>query len=147
MSQYKHLLVAVDFSEPSIKALDTALELAVRLGAHLTIVHTVVKVAQSVSMNGGPGYDVPLFEKEIKESRAAIEKLLKEKNKEGVKTEIIIESGAAEEEINRIADEKGADMLILGTHGRKGMEKLFLGSVAEEVLRNSHLPFLCVRSK
>ena len=51
MSQFKHLLVAIDFSAPSIKALDTALELAVRLGARLTIVHTVLKVAERVSMN------------------------------------------------------------------------------------------------
>jgi len=145
MSQFKHLLVAVDFSTPSIKALDTALELAVRLGASLTIVHTVLKYAESVSMEGGSGYDVGLYEKECREAREKIEKLISEKNAEGVDTNIVIESGRAQDQINYIADKSGADMLILGTHGRKGVNKLILGSVAEEVLRDSHLPFLCVR--
>ena len=145
MSQFKHLLVAIDFTKPSIKALETALELAVRLGSRLTIVHTVVKVAEGVSMHGGSGYDVGLYEQQSTQARTEIEQLLLKQNTEGVKTEIVIESGRAQDQINAIASKMGADMLILGTHGRKGMNKLLLGSVAEEVLRNSHLPFLCVR--
>ena len=145
MSQFKHLLVAIDFSPPSIKALDTALELAVRLGARLTIVHTVLKYAEGVSMEGGAGYDVVLFEKESREAREQIEKLLLDRNPEKVEINIVVESGRAQDQINYIADKSGADMLILGTHGRKGVNKLILGSVAEEVLRDSHLPFLCVR--
>ena len=145
MSQFKHLLVAIDFSEPSIKALDTALELAVRLGAKLTIVHTVLKYAEALSMEGGAGYDVVLFEKESHSAREEIEKLLLNKNPEGVEINIVIEAGRAQDQINYIADKTKADMLILGTHGRKGVNKLILGSVAEEVLRDSHLPFLCVR--
>ena len=145
MSQFKHLLVAIDFSTPSIRALDTALELAVRLGAKLTIVHTVLKVAEGVTMEGGSGYDVELYEKESREAREKIEKMLLDKNSEGVETNVVIESGRAQDQINYIADKTDADMLILGTHGRKGVNKLILGSVAEEVLRDSHLPFLCVR--
>ena len=145
MSQFKHLLVAIDFSTPSIKALHTALELAVRLGAKLTIVHTVLKYAEAVSMEGGAGYDVVLFEKESREAREKIDALLLDQNPEGVEIDIVIEAGRAQDQINYIADKSKADMLILGTHGRKGVNKLILGSVAEEVLRDSHLPFLCVR--
>lgn len=145
MGQFKNLLVAIDFSAPSIKALDTALELAVRLGARLTIVHTILKVAEGVPLQGGPGYNVGLYERECREAKTRIEQLLRDKNTEGVDTNIVIESGRPQNQINYIADKHAADMLILGTHGRKGMNKLVLGSVAEEVLRESHLPFLCVR--
>lgn len=145
MSQFKHLLVAVDFSEPSIKALGTALELAFRLDARLTVVHTVLKYAESVSMEGGAGYDVELYEKESREARERIEKFLMDRNTEGVETNIMVVAGRAQDQINYIAEKMKADVLILGTHGRKGVNKLILGSVAEEVLRDSHLPFLCVR--
>jgi len=145
MTQFKHLLVAIDYSKPSLKALDTGLELAARLGASLTVVHTVMKIAEGVPMEGGAGYDIKLYEKQLQENRKAIEQLLLEKNTQGVRTAIVIESGRAQDQINRIAESVGADMLILGTHGRKGMNRLFLGSVAEEVLRGSQLPFLCVR--
>lgn len=145
MGQFKNLLVAIDFSAPSIKALATALELAVRLGARLTVVHTVLKVAEGVSLQGGPGYDVNLYERQCREAQTRIEQLLRDKNTEGVDVNIVIESGRPQNQINYIADKYSADMLILGTHGRKGMDKLVLGSVAEAVLRESHLPFLCVR--
>lgn len=145
MAQFKHLLVAIDFSTPSIRALDTALELAVRLGARLTIVHTVLKIAEGVSMEGGSGYDVALYEEKSREAQEMINNLLLDKNSEGVETNVVIESGRAQDQINYIADRSGADMLILGTHGRRGVNKLILGSVAEEVLRNSNLPFLCIR--
>jgi nucleotide-binding universal stress UspA family protein len=146
MSQFKHLLVAIDYSEPSIKALETGLDLAEKLGARLTVVHTVMKIAEGVSMEGGAGYDVRLHEQQLQEARAAIEQLLREKNRRGIATEIVVESGRAQDEINRVAARTGADMLILGTHGRKGMNRFILGSVAEEVLRESLLPILCVRT-
>ena len=146
MSQFKHLLVAIDYSKPSLKALDTGLDLAVRLGARLTVVHTIMKVAEGVSMEGGAGYDVNLHQKQLQEARETIEQLLLDRNSHGVQTDIVIESGRAQDQIHSIAGRVGADMVILGTHGRKGMNRLILGSVAEEVLRDSHLPVLCVRS-
>lgn len=145
MAQFKNLLVAIDFSAPSISALDTALELAVRLGARLTIVHTVLKVAEGVPLQGGPGYDVDLYERQVREARTRIEQILRDKNTAGVDADIVIESGRPQDQINYIAEKHAADMLILGTHGRKGMNKLVLGSVAEAVLRESHLPVLCIR--
>jgi len=146
MSQFRHLLVAIDYSKPSLKALDTGLELAVRLGARLTVLHTVMKVAEGVSMEGGPGYDVNLHQQQLLEARETIEQLLLDRDTHGIQTDIVIESGRAQDQIHTIAARVGADMLILGTHGRKGMNRLILGSVAEEVLRDSHLPILCVRS-
>jgi nucleotide-binding universal stress UspA family protein len=145
MNHYHHLLVAIDFSNPSLSALDTALELAAKLDARLTIVHTVVKIAEGVTMEGGAGYDVTLHERQSREAREKIEQILREKNSQGVKTEILVESGRPQSQINAIAEKVGADMLILGTHGRKGVNKLLLGSVAEAVLRDSNVPFLCVR--
>jgi nucleotide-binding universal stress UspA family protein len=145
MNHYHHLLVAIDFSNPSLSALDTALELAAKLDARLTIVHTVVKIAEGVTMEGGAGYDVELHARQSREAREKIEQILREKNSLGVKTEILVESGRPQSQINAIAEKVGADMLILGTHGRKGVNKLLLGSVAEAVLRDSNVPFLCVR--
>jgi len=66
-------------------------------------------------------------------------------NFEGVDAKAEVVVGYAAEEIISIAEKEGADMIIMGTHGRKGIDRILFGSVAEKVVKNSPVPVLTIR--
>ena len=66
-------------------------------------------------------------------------------NFEGVETKAEVVVGYAAEEILEIAAKEEADLIVMGTHGRKGIDRILFGSVAERVVKNSHLPVLTIR--
>ena len=66
-------------------------------------------------------------------------------NFEGVETKAEVVVGYAAEEILEIAAKEDADLIVMGTHGRKGIDRILFGSVAERVVKNSHVPVLTIR--
>lgn len=149
---YKHLVVAVDGSETSINALKHAAELAGVNGARLTLVH-VANPAEYMALAR------EFLQHESYEAAAvaqgnevldAAERTARELGVGNtVKHLLVANKGAREmaQDLVDYADENGAGLLVLGTHGRTGLMHLLMGSFAETVMRQSHLPLLIIRSK
>jgi nucleotide-binding universal stress UspA family protein len=78
-------------------------------------------------------------------SRAALDSLVAKRQGSGVAVDGILREGVAWEEIDRVADEIDADMIVIGTHGRGGLARALLGSVAENVVRTAHRPVLTIQ--
>jgi nucleotide-binding universal stress UspA family protein len=138
--EFKHILVATDFGEPAERAIDVALALAQKLGEPaLTLVH--------VQYIPRPLYDVEVVwptEALATSARKALDDALARAKKRYPKCEAVLLSGAPAEQIVHAAGRRGADLVVLGTHGREGLPRLLLGSVAERVTRTCPVPVLTV---
>jgi len=150
MSAYRRILVAVDGSAASNKGLREAIRLAQAERAKLFIVHVVDEFVAFSAMDGMAAAAtvdlVPWLREGGKRVLAkAVGVALKQKVKaRGVLREMI--GGPAAGPIVREARKARADLIVLGTHGRRGVRRLVLGSDAEQVVRTASVPVLLVRS-
>ena len=136
----------MDGSAASAMGLREALRLAKREGAKLCILHVVNEFYAFAGMDGPAPVDlVPALreggKKVLAKARAMAEKA-------GVKATLVMREtigGPAADAIVREARKQGADVIVLGTHGRRGVRRLVLGSDAEQVVRTSRVPVLLVR--
>jgi nucleotide-binding universal stress UspA family protein len=138
--EIKKILVPVDFSENSKKILDSAGDLAGQFGASLSVVFVV----QSFDDYSGffvPHMPVAKFEEEmVQGAEKKMENFLADH--EGIEAKVVV--GDVAEEVVRHAQEAGVDMIIMGTHGYKGLEKVMFGSVAEKVVKTAPCPVLTI---
>lgn len=146
MSDYQQLLVAVDFSGQSIKALQVARDVGKRLNARLNIVHFVPMRIMDMGMEGGVDFIEEMHQSELAEARIKLDKFIQEHTSAEDVVERHLRSGEPAAEVNPMAAEIGADIIIIGTHGRTGLKHLLMGSVAENILRTADVPVLCVRT-
>jgi len=143
MVRINHILCGIDFSDFSLEALRHGLVLARWYSARLTLLHVYPATRPLVeTVPGG----VPIFlgtDPEIakEEVRRLCGPLLEAAGRDA---EIVVCPGDPTREITKQAEQLGADLLILGTHGKGGFERLFLGSVAEKVLRSTPVPVLTI---
>ena len=138
--EVKKILVPVDFSENSMKVLDAAGYFSGKCQAQL---HAVF-VVQSFDDYSGffvPHMPVAKFEEEMVEAAEKKMESFLEKHKH-VEAKVLV--GDVAEEIIRYAEESGMDLIVMGTHGYKGLEKVMFGSVAEKVVRSSPCPVLTI---
>jgi nucleotide-binding universal stress UspA family protein len=143
MIDFKHILVAVDFADSSQEALAAAVELAKRFGAKLTLTHTCEVPAYAYP--GMAFAAVDLLTPVEDAAREALAAALADVQKTLPATKGILRRGlAATETLAVIAAEK-PDLVVIGTHGRTGVTRAFLGSVAERIVRQSPVPVLTVR--
>jgi len=141
MYAYKKMLVAIDLTEEAPQVLDKAKTLRDTHGAELLLVHVVEPVGYAY------GGDIPMDLTELQDQldKAAKEQLGKYGEQYGVaKEHQIVTVGRPESEIHRIAQEQGVDLIIVGSHGRKGFQ-LLLGSTANGVLHGTECDVLAVR--
>ena len=144
MKEFKKILFPVDLSESSPKLVPYVTTMAEKFGAEIHLLF-VARVFEYFSGIYVPHPSISKFEDEIVEGA---KKRLKEFTEEyfsdlpGTKAEVI--AGDISEEILKYTGSKGIDLLILGTHGRKGLEKVVFGSVAERVAKASPVPVLLV---
>ena len=143
MASFKRLLVPVDFSDASKRALSTALNLAGELGAEIKVIH--IHQVQTQYMIEGGLYAPELDEDELIEKRKMELDKFVEAHKPGVSVAKEVRAGIPETEILDIAKEFQADLIVMGTHGRTGLSHLLMGSVTENVLRHTDVPILSVR--
>ena len=143
---FKHILVPVDGSSTAQLAVDKAISLARAFGSRVTAIFVIDPYPFT-----GVGTDFAYGQAEylsaataeansaIKASRAAFEAA-------GISAETsVIEANAAWRGVVQSAKTIGADLIVMGSHGRSGLEKLVLGSVTQAVLSHTHLPVLVVR--
>jgi nucleotide-binding universal stress UspA family protein len=147
---YKRILVAIDGSETSEHAFDTALQLARDNDAQLQPLYVVDNPLMAYDASGyDPTNLRDAFVEEGKRLLADALARMKHENVAGV-PRIVDVAPVGEDISERIrisANEFNADLLVLGTHGRRGFKRLFLGSVAERVVRSASLPVLLVPSR
>ena len=142
---FNTILVAVDESEAAREAFELACKLAQEDHAALVLLN-VIDVSKLIAASG---YDAPYPEQTLDIMRTAGQQLLDARKvtaeKNGITVTTALGEGDAVDEILRVANENGAGLICVGTHGRQGLARLFIGSVAEGVLRRSDVPVLTVR--
>jgi len=141
--QFKHILVPTDFGEPSGRAEKLALELAQSFNAMLTLLH-----AYEVPVYTYPQVDaivVDLFTPIEQAAREQLDRELAAVQFKIPNAKSILRSGIPWREILSVIDEIRPDLVVMGTHGRRGVTHALLGSVAEKVVRLSPVPVLTVR--
>lgn len=148
MSAYRRILVAVDGSATSMKGLREAIRLAKGASAQVFLVHVVNEFIAFANLDGfAPGVDlVPTLREG---GRRVLAKAKAVADKERVRAKTVMREtlgGAAAETIVREARRQRADVIVLGTHGRRGLRRAVLGSDAEQVVRRSPVPVLLVRA-
>ncbi len=142
---FNTILVAVDESEAAREGFELACKLALEDHASLLLV-SVLDVANLIA---AAGYDAPYPEETIDIMKDARQRLL-DKTKaaavaKGLSVATELGEGDAVDEILRVANENRVGLICVGTHGRKGLARLFIGSVAEGILRRSDVPVLTIR--
>ena len=144
MIEFKHILCPVDLSEASIRALTYADALATWYEAHLEVLHAV-PAFEDAPASGRAG---AIGESSQPTSRAAIvseiRRSLESIGTRSPTTSVLAQEGRAHELIVHRARAQAADLIVMGTHGRSGFNRLLLGSVTEKVLRTAPCPVLTV---
>ena len=143
MSLPKIILVPTDFGEPSEAALDTAIEFAKVFGSEIVLMH-----AYEIPIVGFPDGAVvataELTSRLLEGAHAGLERQIQSRQGYGVTIRGVVKQGDAYRMVNETAEEVGAGLIALGTHGRKGLSRALIGSVAEKVVRTARVPVLTV---
>jgi len=143
---FKHILIPVDGSPTAQKAVETAAGLAKAFGSSVTAIYVIDPYPFT-----GLGSDFAYGQAEYLsaaaiEAKEATEAAQKALQQVGVSVNIsVVEAHAAWRGILETAAKVGADLIVMGSHGRHGLEKMVLGSVAQRVLSHSTLPVFVVR--
>lgn len=145
MKNFDRILFATDFSESSEYAFEHALTLAKKFNARLTILHVI---NEPVDLRGFyvPHISFEKLEDEIRESaEKMMQKFCRNKIKDFSNYETFVLAGIPYDEILKKAEEEKASLIVLGTHGRTGIDHVLFGSTAEKVVRKSRCPVMTVR--
>ena len=143
----KRVLVPVDFSAPSLQALDYAVDFARPLDAEIVVLF-VVEPIYSVTPGDlyAPSSELTvLMQEQRRQGREQLVETEARLKKRYPKVRTVLEDGLAYQAIVAAADKLKADLIVMATHGRTGLSHLFMGSVAEKVVRTAGCPVLTVR--
>lgn len=140
-----NILVPTDLSEGAEEALDYACELAAKFGATIHLLNVI-----SIPALGVPELGVAMagtvIDSLIADNKAALEDLANRKCAKATMGQQILRTGDARDVILNTAKELGVDLIVMGTHGRRGVSRALLGSVTETVVRTAPCPVLTVRA-
>ena len=147
MIEFKRILAPTDLSPFGEVGLRAAADLANRLGAAVTLFHVVPEGELEALANAHqPRHPVDLIYQDLE--AAVLDQFLRvvaPEVRRGLRVEPLVTVGAPAVEILRAAQLKGIDMIVMGTHGRTGLARVVVGSVAEQVVRKAPCPVLTVR--
>jgi len=147
--KYKKVLFCTDFSENSDYAFEFAFGIAKRDEGLLYILHVIPRSPHQEMIRGYVSEDI------LRNIQKGLEQELDDNYKEryvkkiedAVRFEVVTKSGREDEEIIEFAKKEKVDIIVMGTHGKTGMEHVFFGSVAEKVLRHSPFPVFVIPCK
>ena len=145
----KKILYATDYSKASGRALDEAVNLATRYDAELLVLHVIEPVTTYVTGEdfGSAGLYMKLEDATKREAEVSMQKLMGKLQKSKVRAKSLLLKGTPHDQIVKAAKSRNADMIVIGTHGRTGLSKLFMGSVAGKVVSTAICPVLTVRGR
>jgi len=144
---FKHILVPVDGSPTSMLAVSKAADLAKAFGSQVTALYVIDPYPFT-----GVGADFAYGQSQYltaatAEANSALDAVKVTMQAAGVSVDTVLGEGhAVHEGIVRALENTGADLIVMGSHGRRGLERLMLGSVTQRVLGVAHVPVLVVRS-
>ena len=139
----RHVLVPHDFSDTAQAALDYAVALAGKLQARVTVLHCYE--LPSYGFPEGVGLTAELVQGIQHASEDGLKAVTAKARRPGLEVAELLRQGPAWSEIDAVARAAKVDLVVMGTHGRKGLSRALLGSVAEKVVRTAPCPVLTVR--
>jgi nucleotide-binding universal stress UspA family protein len=137
----ERILFATDLSEASGQALRTVIEIAQAAKSALTLVHVLDTRSHAYEGMGTVGIDMAQL---LEQARAHLKTMAAEAERRNVKVETVVAEGAPAEGIFKVADQAGADVIVITVEKKGLIERTLLGSSAERVIRESHLPVLSI---
>jgi nucleotide-binding universal stress UspA family protein len=145
----RRILYATDYSKASARAFDEAVNLAKQNNAEILVVHVIEPVTPYVTAEdyGSTELYMRLEDTTKKDAESSMRRLMQKLQNLKVKAKSLLLKGSTYDQIIRAAKSRKADMIVIGTHGRTGLSKLFMGSVAGKVVSTAHCPVLTVRGK
>ena len=143
----KRILAPTDLSPASDVALATAADLAGRLGAVLTLLHVVTEQElEAMTSAHVPSRPIDFVYQDVDAAViAGFRRVVPAEVRRSLRVEPVVAVGTPVVEILRAAEVKGADMIVMATHGRTGLARIVMGSVAEQVVRRAPCPVITVR--
>ena len=138
----KKVLVPVDFSPPSTQAVNHAISLARKFRAKLILMHVVEP--SSALMYAFPDEGEKIDKQRHEQAERMLSALVASEDEDDLDLEIVVKSGEIEEEISSAIREAGADLVVMGTHGRRLLGRWLIGSVTQHMLRKMSAPVLTV---
>jgi nucleotide-binding universal stress UspA family protein len=146
---YQKILVATDGSNLSKKAVSSAIELAALTGAALVVIKVIPRYPQSY-FEGGlalQATEVGRIEQQwAEEGQAVVDDVKNQAEEQGVKTRALtVKSDIVSDAIIATAKKNKCDLIVMASHGRRGVKRLLLGSETHQVLTHSHIPVLVLR--
>lgn len=143
---FQRILMATDFSPASTPALEQSVRMAKHDGAPLLIAHAYQEPGL-VELSHAPARVFKEWDQTLREGvERKLRPLVEYARREGVEAQALILTGFPDEAIIEAAKQQGADLIVMGTHGRRGAARLFLGSVASRVISTAPCPVMTVRS-
>ena len=142
---FSRIVVPTDFSSCGEAAWATALRAAHGFGAEVVLVHVVLDTPRFAEGAGGADLRATLADAQRWAEREVGERVSAARTA-GVSARSVIRTGAPQQQILEVAAAEGADLIVIGTHGRGGLERALLGSVADHVIRLAPCPVLSVRA-
>lgn len=139
--KYSSLLVPFDGSETSKKALMRACELSTIDGGEITVLYVIPRYEEMVNFYKTEAITKSLFQ----EAEKIVDGAKKLAAEQGVRIKAVVQEGHASEKIVEIADKFKSELIIMGTHGWRGMNKAIMGSTAERIIADAARPILIVR--
>jgi nucleotide-binding universal stress UspA family protein len=139
-ARIRRILVPHDFSDTAERALAFALDLAGPLGAGVTVMHAyeilTYAFPDAVALTNADAIE--------RAARTALEGVVERARRPGIEIDAVLREGTPWSEIDAAAKAENADLIVIGTHGRRGFSRALLGSVAEKVVRTASCPVLTV---
>jgi nucleotide-binding universal stress UspA family protein len=143
MTLPKNILVATDFSDSATAALDYAVELAAKLDARVHVLNVVG--VHLLGAEYGIAFTPDLVSTVYEANRKGLERIIADRAGKVPFGPALLETGEPHAVIGETATKIHADLIVMGTHGRRGFRRLLIGSVAESVARTATCPVLLVR--
>ncbi|KAG2477349.1 MAG: UspA domain-containing protein [Nitrosopumilales archaeon] len=144
--EFKKILVPYDGSECSFRAFKIAIEMVKKFNSKLTVVTVIPKFYHTRSLYANLNYEEILLKKQRDSAKKALSKIQTNAKKQGIGVSIdILESNSVVKQIVSLAKSNKIDLIVMGTHGRTGLYKLILGSVANGVSQRVSCSVLLVR--
>lgn len=143
MGLYDHILVPTDGSAETRRAVEHAIDLATEHDATIHALY-VLNTASYASVSVDASWE-GVSDMLREEGEAAVEAVAELARGRDIEVVTVLRNGSPSREIVRYAENEGCDLIVMGTHGRGGIDRLLLGSVAERVVRSSTVPVLTVR--
>jgi nucleotide-binding universal stress UspA family protein len=146
MLKIDSILCPVDFSEFSDRACEYAHSFARQYGAKLFVLHVAEPFVPIHPSYISPSLIDHFYAQQIAAAEEKVRELAERQNWNDVEYEVVLERGAAADAILRFVEANNIDLIAMGTHGRRGLDRLVLGSVTERILRTARPPVLAVHS-